>query len=388
MTNTLIGANLRGISDGGRLEQLAADLLTREGYEVDPTGVRGKDGGRDSFLERGGDRGILHCSAQSANIRTKINEDAENAAERPEEFAFFIFVTTTELSGTKRDNLEDAIQDEYGWRTRIWDFERLRTKLMGNPENHDLVREHLRVNPTEGFESAEVHVDELYEKGVERLSNRTPVRGNLVDEGPVIAVPVIHSESVSSPPNRIATELPDPPKFTYRSAGTQRYGDFALTAPHQEFESDEFSEYVYLDVDGWVEAVTTREVDDRYDTPAISLYLDEHVVEFLEKIVFMYEEFGISPPFYVYLSVFDAAQYHISEPKNIYIEATNPRPFGEDEIRLNRTVLESYDSDIPKALRRSFYQLWNKAGWEQGSMHYLKEDDGTFTWRPYSERDK
>ena len=60
MPNTALEANLRAIGDGARLEQLAVDLLGREGYDVDPTGVRGPDGGRDALFERSGKSGVLH----------------------------------------------------------------------------------------------------------------------------------------------------------------------------------------------------------------------------------------------------------------------------------------------------------------------------------------
>ena len=386
MTNTLVGANLLGISDGARLEQLAADLLTRDGYSVDPTGVRGTDSGRDSLLERDNEKGILHCSAQSGNIGGKIHKDAKKADNYPEDFEFFIFATTAQMSGSKRDRLEEEIREEYGWRTHIWDFERLRNMLMGNSENHDLVREHLRVDPSEGFDATDDGVEQLYEEQFERLSNRAALRGDIAGEEPFVAVHIIPAESVSSPPDRIATELPDPPKFTFRPAGAQRFGDFVLTAPYQEFEDDEFSEYVYLDADGWIEAVTTRLVDDRYDAPVLSLYIDEKIVELVERILEVYEKAEILPPFYVYLSVFHADKYGISAPKTIHIEATNPRPLGDDEIKLGRSVLESYDTDIPAALRRPFYLLWNKAGWENGSLHYRKQEDGSFTWQPYSSR--
>jgi hypothetical protein len=41
MPHTALEADLRAIGDGARLDQLAVDLLGREGYDVDPTGVRG-----------------------------------------------------------------------------------------------------------------------------------------------------------------------------------------------------------------------------------------------------------------------------------------------------------------------------------------------------------
>lgn len=41
MPNTYLEAALRAIGDGARLEQLASDVLRREGYSVNPTETRG-----------------------------------------------------------------------------------------------------------------------------------------------------------------------------------------------------------------------------------------------------------------------------------------------------------------------------------------------------------
>ena len=62
MVNTRLEAALLGIGDGARLEQLASDLLSREGYRVKPTGTRGPDGGRDALLYQDDEEGIFHCS--------------------------------------------------------------------------------------------------------------------------------------------------------------------------------------------------------------------------------------------------------------------------------------------------------------------------------------
>ena len=66
----------------------------------------------------------------SSNIEEKIRSDAESAADYPEEFDFFIFATTTEIAGVKRDRLENELADTYGWRVHIQDFARLRKDLM------------------------------------------------------------------------------------------------------------------------------------------------------------------------------------------------------------------------------------------------------------------
>jgi len=196
MPNTALEANLRAIGDGARLEQLAVDLLGREGYDVDPTGVRGPDGGKDALLERSGKSGVLHCSVTSRNIEGKIRSDTKSAAEHSSEFDFFIFATTTAIAGVKRDRLEDELADTYDWRVHIKDFARLRKDLM-DIDNHDLAREHLNIDPLNAFSDPEQDINELYEAQIERLRERESRHGELVDEEPIVAVHIIPVESVS-----------------------------------------------------------------------------------------------------------------------------------------------------------------------------------------------
>ncbi|QIB75339.1 restriction endonuclease [Halogeometricum borinquense] len=146
MTGTPTERALKRIETGHRLERLTVDLLQREGYEVDPTGTRGPDGGRDSILRRDGKTGILHCSI-NRQWETKCWDDAESSEERPESLGFYIFATTMNPAGIKRDRVEEEIREEYDWRVKIYDFERLRNRLVGNNRNHDLAKEHLSTDP-------------------------------------------------------------------------------------------------------------------------------------------------------------------------------------------------------------------------------------------------
>jgi hypothetical protein len=390
MTNTLVGANLRGISDGARLEQLTADLLRREGYDVDPTGVRGPDAGRDALLEHNGEQGILHCSAQSDGIEEKIGGDAEKAADRSEDFDFFIFSTTSEMAGTKRDRLETDIATEYGWQVRVLDFERLRNRLVGDPENHDLAREHLNVDPGTVLESVGAEVAELYEDLLSRLRKRKLPYGQLsesVSNLPLVAVHVLPAEATSTSNDRIARDLPDPPAFIRERSTTESFGDLVITSMARELTRGEFSEYVCLHADGWVEAVTTRLAVDRDGEEKKFIHtIDEKVVDLVERVLIAYEEAGIVPPFYVYITVLGGGEYIIRKPDRI-VGPASLRPLGDDEVRLNRVRLKGYEADVPFELRRSLGQLWDRIGWLTGSVHYTERDDGEgYEWNPYSER--
>lgn len=381
MPNTALEANLRGTGDGARLEQLAVDLLGREGYDVDPTGVRGPDGGRDALLERSGKSGVLHCSVTSSNIEEKIRSDAESAADYPEEFDFFIFATTTEIAGVKRDRLENELADTYGWRVHIKDFARLRKDLM-DVDNHDLAQEHLHVAPQNALDDPEQDVDKLYGAQIDRLRERQPRHGEIVNEEPIVAVHVIPVESISDPPGMIATDLPDPPKFRSRSAGTEGFGNFAITAPYTELSEGRFSEYVCLDGNGWVEAVTTKLTIERNRRHGIAWFIDKELVSLMDCLREMYQTAGIYPPLYVYITIIDAENYPIEKPQSVFGPDTT-RPINENVFQLKRVKIENLDSNIALALREPLYQLWNCSGWRNGSIHYSQNEDGSIEWEPY-----
>ncbi|WP_157971621.1 PDDEXK family nuclease [Halorussus litoreus] len=386
MTNTVLEAALQGIGDGARLEQLASDLLRREGYDVDPTGTRGPDGGRDSFLYQDEEDGILHCSI-SANLESKVKSDAEKVSDRQESFDFFIFATTQNPAAIKRDRIERELEDEYGWRVRIWDFERLRNRLMGDTENHGLAIDHLSVTPGKAFEDVSEQVDELYQSFIQRLHNREAPSGTIRDNRPLVAVHLIPIDALEESHDKIAMDLPNPPAFNSRTGLSDQFGRMAVTGDSSGLGGEPFRHYVGFHVDGWMEAVSTSMTFVQKDTPKISYTFDPTVVDFVDKALDCYEEAEIPPPFYLYVTLIDAEQHIMSQPDRMW-GADSPRPLRTNEFTLNRVTLNGYDVDVPSELRKSFYLLWNQLGWEIGSIHYNEEtDDETeekkYEWEPY-----
>jgi hypothetical protein len=173
MVNTRLEATLEGIHED-TLEQLADDLLLREGYEVEPTSTSGPDNERDALVleSNQGENGIVHCSINK-KIQNKIWDDADKVAKHDTDYDFFIFVTNQDRATVMRDRLEEEISEEYGFRTRIWDFEHLRNKLMGNPDNHDLARTHLSVDPAGMLQKVHSKLDRLEsQEDLRRLQNQ------------------------------------------------------------------------------------------------------------------------------------------------------------------------------------------------------------------------
>lgn len=175
MTGTPTERAIKRIETGHRLERLTVDLLKREGYEVDPTGTRGPDGGCDSMLRRDGKTGILHCSI-NRQWEAKCWDDAKSSADRPESVDFFIFATTMNPAGIKRDRVEEELRDEYGWRVDIYDFERLRNRLVGNNRNHDLAKEHLNTDPGRAhMDTSEFVLDNLRQQ-YDEIQNESDIQ--------------------------------------------------------------------------------------------------------------------------------------------------------------------------------------------------------------------
>jgi len=210
MANTRLEPAIRGM-DADTLEQLAADLLVREGYEVEPTSTSGPDNGRDALVKKGEgeEQGIVHCSVQKDDIEDKIKDDASSAAEHEQDYDFFIFFTTQDRATVMRDRLEEEVSDEYGFRTRIWDFEHIRNKLMGDTENHDLAQQHLKVDPAGVLSEVKSQLDQLEDKEeLRRLQNQPRIT---IDSWEVTAVdelvPLMGPESIVKTQTQLSFSL-------------------------------------------------------------------------------------------------------------------------------------------------------------------------------------
>ncbi|QLG62031.1 PDDEXK family nuclease [Halorarum salinum] len=390
MPNTRIEAVLHGIGDGARLEQLVSDLLQREGYDVDPTGTRGPDGGRDALLQRDSEHGILHCSV-SQDWEPKVHEDAEKAADRPEDFDFFIFATTQNPAAVKRDRVEDEIHEEYGWRVEIRDLERLRNQLAGDSENHDLVRDHLNIDPSSAFHDPTADAEEFYESRLQALHEREGYYGTIASDHeftdhedlPILAIHIIPAETFGSDHDRLGSDLPDPPGIGGKGR-TEQYGDFVLTGSNFGLNGDDpFRYYACFHEEGWAEAVTV-DIIPRTDDLELTTTIDKIVIEYIEDALDWYEDVGIAPPYYVYVTLLNAADYTIFVPNRIS-GPLNRREIGSDEFQFGDVIIDRNDVDVPAFMRKPMYRLWNRTGWQK-SLNYneIEEEGGEtrYEWDP------
>lgn len=384
MTNTRLEAALQAVGDGARLEQLVTDLLASEGYDVTPTGKRGPDGGRDAFLAADGEDGILHCST-TTEWEPKAHSDAEKAVEEfDQEFDFFIFATNEDPAAVKRDRVEDELTETYGMRTTIYDFEIIRNALLGSPENHILIREHLSVDPRSPFEDVEAAVDDTCEDLVDRLKVRESPAGPITDTAPLLAIHVISHEAIDESHDRFLEDLPKPPVIGSNRYSSTDSADYRINSL-QSNDDDEVVIYTCLHKDGWIEGVTCNEatVFDHQNNE-IRYTIDRTIVEFVEDALDTMDEADFQPPYYVYITLLGFKEYTISEvPGGIFFRGG--RPLDTDHFRPNRVCFDHSADAVPAKLSRTLSQIWQQAGWTH-SMHYerTENDDDTYDyhWNP------
>jgi len=385
MSNSRIEVALQALGSD-RFERLMHDLLEREGYTVDPTGTSGPDGGRDAFLLDGDRNGILHCSVQKDNWVGKAHDDIETAVENfDRDFEFYIFATTQDPSTTKRDRVEEELHEEWGIPTTVWDFSKIRNSLVGDRENNDLIREHLRVDPNRPFVDIESEVDDLYEDLLDRVKRRQAPDGTIVEDPALVVVHVIPQEAVDDHHDRYAGDLPHPPQFEKRDAYAVTRPKVKITENNRRFhDGTDRERYTAIHRDGWTEGIFTALYPS--DNPQLRTSIDRLIANFVHTALGTFDEADIYPPYYVYVSILGAEGYTLSRPSGSNRPPSNVRPFTKDEIRLNRVQIDNPDVDVPDVMRKTFDQLWRHGGWDHSVNYQASEtDDGetVYEWNPY-----
>lgn len=369
---------------GERFEQLMADLMEQEGYDVEATGTRGADGGRDAFLTAGERDGILHCSVQKNGWEQKAHDDAKKAVENfDHDFDFYVFATTQDPATSKRDRIKAELCEEWGMDATIYDFAKIRNALVGG-DNGVLIKEHLRVDPKNPWVDIEAEVDAAYEEQVERLKSREAPYGTIAEDLPMLAIHVIPQEAIDEHHDRFADELPDPPRFEKRDGFAQVRPKVKITENNRRAHSgDDRERYTAIHRDGWTEGLLTAF---RYHSdPVFQTRVDQLLINFVRTALSTFNEEGIYPPYYVFITILDANDCRISVPKKMRRRVTEENSFGKDEIRLNRVRIDDPEIDVPVVMRRALFQLWRYSGWGE-SLHYINVSDQgeepKWEWQP------
>lgn len=191
-------------------EKLAMAFLRNKGYTVNESGLSAADGGWDARVSINNQHGIAHASTQT-NWARKLREDAKKVSDledgRADGYDIFIFITNQEVRGRDQLDLEEEIQQKYGWNLKIYH----RNNLIGEMRtNHPgLANDFLDVD----LRTDDDHFEKLLElrdKRIQKIRNRSCEAAEL-EQGPVVALHVIPNGIISKQSRKYSGELPGPP---------------------------------------------------------------------------------------------------------------------------------------------------------------------------------
>ncbi|AAV44518.1 MULTISPECIES: PDDEXK family nuclease [Haloarcula] len=351
------------------LEQLASDVLSAYGYDVNPSGTQGTDAGRDAYVTIGGQAGIAHYSKQKT-WRQKLRKDASKAGDHEREYEIFVFVTNQEVTGQQEMDMREEVREEYDWELDLWHLERLRNKL--ETDLPEIAQRHLGVDPQGRPDSIEA-IEDLKQSRIEAIIDREEIPVNLED-GPFVAIHLLPNGMESMEYGVPPSELPTPPKFGDEEAPFDGDPiDIGKTFV-RERGADEHRDYTFIHEDGWIEAVSTYFVGHDGTFPAHKF--DTEVVKTVRGSLKCLKEIGAKPPIFAYLTVHGFKDVEMWYEKRVHgpQDAKIPR----ETMSLTRAEITAFDESTPQALKPVLDRFWNGCGWSVGCIDY---SDGE--WDPY-----
>lgn len=120
---------LEQLTDYADFEALCQDLMALEGYpEIEPLGGF-TDKGRDAIhVDNSGNTTIFAYSVRE-DWRAKLAEDAAKVNKHGHKCDNLVFISTSELTASQRDEAILSVQKDYGWTLELYGLERLRVLL-------------------------------------------------------------------------------------------------------------------------------------------------------------------------------------------------------------------------------------------------------------------
>lgn len=124
---------LEHLTDYRQFERLCSDLMAGLGYvNIDPIGGT-NDRGRDALhRSRSADDLTIFAYTVRSDWRQKLAHDCNRINDEKHNPQNVVFVCTSTLSGTDKDEARASAFSRYGWHLELYDLERLRVLLVGN----------------------------------------------------------------------------------------------------------------------------------------------------------------------------------------------------------------------------------------------------------------
>ena len=359
--------------DGGPLERLAIDLLTRQKkYRgIDPQGKRGKDGGKDGLLLSSPENEtvIVHVSRRN-DWDTKLKEDLEKTAEHDRSYDTVVFVTNRSIPGTQKPT-PDVAQEfviEHDCVIDLWDQQRLRAELDNN--HQDLRQRYLRIarDDPPGKKAGR-----LIAERIRLLTRRDPELPEIIYEGPVAAIHIVPHGAITSDDKFAVDDLPAmlTPGTGGKSYDQTLDGVVGYDPGKAPGSTDPQRRYIYLDREGWVEFVTTNIFN--YKEKRISGELFErYLVEAYHEAAKTILGLGFDGPVEVSVSLLSVAGFGFSASGGPRIRSGSGT-IRQRDIEGQPYTVDGFDVPAARALKQGFDRAWRGARWK-GSPHYT--DDG------------
>jgi hypothetical protein len=147
-----MGANpiiycLENLTDYFEFERLSTDLMVLQGYSgIEPLGGF-SDKGRDAIHVQTSGKTTIFAYSVRENWRVKLSEDSSKLSKHGHSCDELIFITTSNISASERDEAIITIKKQFGWNLKIYGLERLRVIL--ETEHPEVISRHPQIfNPT------------------------------------------------------------------------------------------------------------------------------------------------------------------------------------------------------------------------------------------------
>lgn len=132
---------LEHLTDYRQFERLCSDIMAGSGYpSIDPIGGTG-DRGRDALHQADESDGLtIFAYTVRSDWRRKLQQDCERIQAEHHNPNRLVFVCTSTLTGSDKDEAKSSVSDQFGWSLELFDLERIRILLAG--ELRHLVAQH------------------------------------------------------------------------------------------------------------------------------------------------------------------------------------------------------------------------------------------------------
>ena len=356
---------LREMTDFSAFEDLCNLLLSRIGYEgIDPQGIQGRDGGKDSILRRDNTT-VFHYSLRS-DWESKVDEDLETVQEKVREGAFdcdkFVFVTNHFIGGEKKGKKKNEVENEYNWDFELIDGSRIQTEL----DSHHLdLRKRFFAIPDDGPEQKLTDQVEAWRD--ERLNNVRNGDKLSVEytESPSVALHVIPRDSLVG---TLSIQLSRDDRLQPINAHgwNRKPNRNGVTGWQPLPDGSEAKAYVDLYDDGRIEAVTYIDSFEREDKELFNPdYFEDHCYSALDEYLEKLEAKGVKPPIYVCISLIGIEGMGIGVGGFRGSVESNQK-FTEDIVKTKPVEIPNYDTDVENVLEDEIDEIWRAGGHWRG----------------------